>query len=129
MRRFTILILPTQQRRGRMGWEFGVRVRLEALDWTGLEGQGLRVLFSGRALHVNLVAAEMPRLRLEAGEQAPQVLRVQEARVAVPFAPKCSCPVQGKLQRYNFWRMQSRHILAGSGRVLSVPESWLTISQ
>jgi hypothetical protein len=101
MRRFTILILPTQ-RRGRMGWEFGVRVRLEALDWTGLEGQGLRVLFSGRALHVNLVAAEMPRLRLEAGEQAPQVLRVQEARVAVPFAPKCSCPVQGKLQRYNF---------------------------
>jgi len=72
MRRFTILILPTQQRRGRMGWEFGVRVRLEALDWTGLEGQGLRVLFSGRALHVNLVAAEMPRLRLEASEQAPQ---------------------------------------------------------
>jgi len=71
MRRFTILILPTQ-RRGRMGWEFGVRVRLEALDWTGLEGQGLRVLFSGRALHVNLVAAEMPRLRLEASEQAPQ---------------------------------------------------------
>jgi len=55
-----------------MGWEFGVRVRLEALDWTGLEGQGLRVLFSGRALHVNLVAAEMPRLRLEASEQAPQ---------------------------------------------------------
>ena len=71
MRRFTILILPTQ-RRGRMGWEFGVSVRLGALDWTGLEGQGLRVLFSGRALHVNLVAAEMPLLRLEAGEQAPQ---------------------------------------------------------
>jgi hypothetical protein len=83
------------------------------------------VLFSGRALHVNLVAAEMPLLRLEAGEQAPQGTG-GKARVALPFAPKCSCPVQGKLQRYNF-RVCRVVLLAGNGRALSVPESWLDI--
>ena len=43
-------------------------------------------------------------VRMQARRHLREAAQDQEVRVPLPFAPKCSCPVQGKLLRYNFRR-------------------------
>jgi hypothetical protein len=51
-------------------------------------------------VHPGPVRTEYPLLWVRT--PACRQLKEQEARVALPFAPRCSCPVQGKVVRYNF---------------------------
>jgi hypothetical protein len=66
-------------------------------------------------VHPGPVRTEYPLLRVRT--QACRQLKEQEARVALPFAPRCSCSVQGKVVRYNFKHAEACLWSASAGSV------------